>query len=190
MILCAAGVAALPFPKNSSASVTDIASTSLMSRPPRWCFSTDAANRFPSHSSQVARSVPGHTGHHPQHARRDVDAAVTQVVRARAARLQRAGGPPPRLLQGRPVVEMAAGDGAAGPQPLDGALEADGAARRTGAGAEVDDVVGDRDRLRLVLHDEHRVALDPCPAAAAAGRSSAGCHGGAGPWWARRRRRW
>src|SRR3972149_1957420 len=33
--------------------------------------------------------------------------------------------------------------------------------RRTGAGAEVDDVVGDRDRLRLVLHDEHRVALVP-----------------------------
>ena len=31
--------------------------------------------------------------------------------------------------------------------------------RGAGAGAEVDDVVGDRDRLRLVLHDEHRVAL-------------------------------
>jgi len=58
---------------------------------------------------------------------------------------------------------MAAGDGAAAPQPLDGALEAHGAARRTGAGAEVDDVVGDRDRLRLVLHDEHRVALVPQP---------------------------
>jgi excinuclease UvrABC ATPase subunit len=28
-----------------------------------------------------------------------------------------------------------------------------------GAGAEVDDVVADRDRLRVVLHDEHRVAL-------------------------------
>ena len=37
----------------------------------------------------------------------------------------------------------------------------DGAARRAGAGAEVDDVVGDRDRLRLVLHDEHGVALVP-----------------------------
>src|SRR3982074_3598941 len=38
-----------------------------------------------------------------------------------------------------------------------------GRRRRTGAGAEVDDVVGDRDRLRLVLHDEHRVALVPQP---------------------------
>jgi len=33
--------------------------------------------------------------------------------------------------------------------------------RPPGAGAEVDDVVGDRDRQRLVLHDEHRVALVP-----------------------------
>ena len=33
------------------------------------------------------------------------------------------------------------------------------ASRRAGAGAEVDDVVGDRDRLGLVLHDEHGVAL-------------------------------
>jgi hypothetical protein len=44
-----------------------------------------------------------------------------------------------------------------------GAREADGATRRTGARAEVDDVVGDRDRLRLVLHHEHRVALVPQP---------------------------
>ena len=50
---CAAGVRASPSPKNSPASVTDIASTSLMSRPPRWCSSTDASNRFPSHTSQV-----------------------------------------------------------------------------------------------------------------------------------------
>ena len=43
--------------------------------------------------------------------------------------------------------------------PVDGALEHHLAAARAGARAEVDDVVGDRDRLRLVLHDEHRVAL-------------------------------
>ena len=43
--------------------------------------------------------------------------------------------------------------------PVDGALEHHLAAVRAGAGAEVDDVVGDRDRLRLVLDDEHRVAL-------------------------------
>ena len=49
----AAGVCASPAPKNSSASVTDMASTSLMSRPPSRWFSTDAWNRLPSHSSQV-----------------------------------------------------------------------------------------------------------------------------------------
>src|SRR5207248_1076241 len=67
------------------------------------------------------------------------------------------------LFRSGPVVEMAAGEGAAGPEPLDGPLEADGAARRTGAGAEVNDMVGDRDRLRLMLHDEHRIALVPQP---------------------------
>jgi hypothetical protein len=43
--------------KNSAASVTDIASTSLMSlavsESPSRYFSTDASNRFPAHSSQV-----------------------------------------------------------------------------------------------------------------------------------------
>src|SRR6202162_3942822 len=56
---------------------------------------------------------------------------------------------------------MATGERAAGPQPLDSALETDVPARRTGARAEVNDVVGDRDRVRLVFHDEHRVALVP-----------------------------
>jgi hypothetical protein len=58
------GVHASPAPKNCCASVTDMASTSLMSRPASWCSSTDAWNLFPSHSSQtvatpaiIARSV-------------------------------------------------------------------------------------------------------------------------------------
>ena len=54
---------------------------------------------------------------------------------------------------------MAAGDGAAGPQPVDGSLEDHLATGRAGAWAEIDDVVGDLDRLGLVLDDEHRVAL-------------------------------
>ena len=82
-------------------------------------------------------------------------------MRLRAADLQLAVECPHRLLEGSPVVEMPARDGAAGSQPLDGALEANCSACRTGAGAEVDDVVSDRNRLRLVLHDEHRVAFVP-----------------------------
>ena len=40
-------------------------------------------------------------------------------------------------------------------------------------------------------HNLQDVDVDsfPCRAAAAAGRSCVGCHGGADPWWARRRRR-
>jgi hypothetical protein len=51
--LCAAGVRASPALKNSSASVTDMARTSAMSRPPSLYSSTDASKRLPSHSSQV-----------------------------------------------------------------------------------------------------------------------------------------
>src|SRR5690606_24443452 len=68
-----------------------------------------------------------------------------------------------RVLDGGAVVEVAAGDGATGAQSLDGALEADGAARGAGAGSEVDDVVGDRDGLGLVLDDQDGVALVPQP---------------------------
>ena len=57
-------MAALPLAKNFSASVTGIASTSLMSRPPSLYFSTAGWNRLPSQSSHgvatpaiVARSV-------------------------------------------------------------------------------------------------------------------------------------
>ena len=105
----------------------------------------------------------------------------------RAAHLQRARRRPHRRLEGGPVVEVAAGDGAAGPQPLDGALEDHLAARRAGAGAEVDDVVGDRDRLRLVLHDEHRVALVPQPQQQVV--HPLDVVGVQARWWARRRRR-
>ena len=108
---------------------------------------------------QRALARPGHAGHHHQHAERDVDVDVLQVVGAGAAHLQRARRRPHRRLQRGPVVEVPPGERAAGPQPLDGALEHHLAAGRAGAGAEVDDVVGDRDRLRLVLDDEHGVAL-------------------------------
>src|SRR6266516_3531653 len=60
---------------------------------------------------------------------------------------------PHRWLQRGTVAQVLPGDGAAGPQ------SADGAPRRARAGAEIDGVIGDRDRLRLVLYHQHRVAL-------------------------------
>ena len=54
---CAAGVRASPAPKNSSASVTGIASTSAMFRPPSVYSNTEAWNRFPPHSSHTDSTV-------------------------------------------------------------------------------------------------------------------------------------
>jgi hypothetical protein len=90
---------------------------------------------------QRALAGSGDAGDDAEDAERDVD--VAEVVAGGAADLQRAGRRPHLLLEGGPVVEVAAGDGVAVSQPLDRALEADGAARRIGTGAEVDDVVGD-----------------------------------------------
>jgi hypothetical protein len=58
-----------------------------------------------------------------------------------------------------PPESVPAGERAARPQPLHAALEHHLAALAAGVRAEVDHVVGDRDRLGLVLHDQHRVAL-------------------------------
>ena len=58
-----------------------------------------------------------------------------------------------------PVAQVTAGERAARPQRVDGALEDHLAAGGAGAGTQVDDMVGNRNRLRLVLDDEDGVAL-------------------------------
>jgi excinuclease UvrABC ATPase subunit len=62
------------------------------------------------------------------------------------------------------AVDLVPGAGTAGGTvcfegTVEGAFEHDLATGGAGAGAEVDGVVGDRDRLRLVLDDQHGVAL-------------------------------
>ena len=84
---------------------------------------------------------------------------VLEVVGAGAAHLEPARRRPHRRLHRRAVVQVSPGQGGTGPQPLDRALEDHLAARRPGARTEVDDVVGGRDDLGLVLDDEHGVAL-------------------------------
>ena len=59
----------------------------------------------------------------------------------------------------RPVVQVPPGERAAARSPSTVPSKTTSPPAAAGAGAEVDDVVGDRDRLRLVLDDEHRVAL-------------------------------
>jgi hypothetical protein len=148
----------------SSRSVYVAPGCCVASRVPRPGRSTPHPRRRgyrPVHERALAGA--GDAGDDDEHPERDVDIDLAEVMCRRAADLQRAVGLAHRLFEGRPVVEVAAGEGAAGPQPRDGALEADRAARLTGAGAEVHDVVGDRYRLWLVLDDEHRVALVPQP---------------------------
>ena len=138
----------------------------LLRREPRiapWSIDTTPTPGGIDVVHQRALAGAGDAGDDDKHPEWDVDVDVAQVVRCRAADLERAGGRPHRRLQGGPIVEMAPGKGAAGPQLLHGALEHHLAAGASGARAEVDHVVGDRDRLRLVLHDEHRIALVPQP---------------------------
>ena len=134
----------------------------LLRREPRigvWSTDTTPSPARYRAVDQRALARPGHAGHHHQHAQRDVDIDVLQVVGAGAAHLQHSRRGPHRGLQGGPVVQVPPGQRAAGPQPLDGALEHHLAAGGAGAGAEIDDVVGDLDRLRLVLDDQHGIAL-------------------------------
>src|SRR5690606_41703499 len=100
-----------------------------------------------------------HTRDRHQHAERDVDVDVAEVVRARPSHLDLPDGGAHRVLQPRPVVEVAPGDGARRPQPGQVAGVGGLAAGAAGTRAEVDDVVGDRDHLGLVLHHQHGVAL-------------------------------
>ena len=63
------------------------------------------------------------------------------------------------VLEPGAVADVAPGEGVAGTQSVDVALENDFAAAGAGCRAEVDDVIGYGDRLGLVLHDEHGVAF-------------------------------
>src|SRR5262249_16260665 len=105
----------------------------------------------------------GDAGHHTEHAEWDVHAHITQVVPGRVADLEPAGWLTGVRLEGGTVPEAPTGERATGGEGGDGTREADRAAPRARAGAEVHDVVRDRDHLRLVLHHEHGVALVPQP---------------------------
>ncbi|MNX71275.1 hypothetical protein D3C86_1025840 [compost metagenome] len=80
-------------------------------------------------------------------------------MRTGAANLQLARRLSHRRLQGGPVAQVTSGERIAGAQAIDGALEDHLAAGGAGAGAEVDDMVGDRDHLRLMLDHQDGVAL-------------------------------
>lgn len=66
-----------------------------------------------------------------------------------------------RVLECGGVSEVATGESVRFPETVDGAGEGDLSPVAARAGTEVDDVVGDEDRLGLVFDDEDRIALVP-----------------------------
>ncbi len=97
--------------------------------------------------------------HHDQHPERDVDVDVPEVVGAGTPHLEATRRPAHHRPERCPVIQVAPGEGSARTQSLDRPLEGDRATRSARSGPQVDDVVSDRDDLRLVLHHEHGVAL-------------------------------
>ena len=96
-----------------------------------------------------------------EHAEREADVDVLEVVLARAANHELVAGRPPLLRhRDRPLAaQVLAGEGLRSSRELRRrALRDDLAAVLAGAGAEVDDVVGGADRALVVLDHDHRVA--------------------------------
>ncbi len=105
----------------------------------------------------LARS--GHASYHDEHAERDIDIDILQIVEIRVANLERSRWFADRFFQRCPVVQVTAGDGVAGLKTFDRAFEDDLAAAAACAWAEIDDMVGDRDGFRFVFHHQDGVAL-------------------------------
>ena len=102
----------------------------------------------------------GDAGDHRQHAGRDVDADVLQVVVARV--LDRAAVPlgcAHVTLDRQRLLEVRGRQRVGTQQVAIAALEHDSAAGRARVRADVDDVIGDLDHVGIVLDDEHGVAL-------------------------------
>src|SRR5690606_31335372 len=112
---------------------------------------------------QRALAGSGYARHHAQHSEGHIDVDVFQVVEGGAADLEVAGRPTDLLFQLGAVVQVTSGERVALAQSLVAALVANPSAGGAGTGAEIDHVVGDGDRLRLVFDDEDRVAVVPQP---------------------------
>ena len=143
-------------------SSTPVYVAGLLRRDPRiaaWSTTTTPSRPTTDALDQRALAGAGHAGEHAEHPEREVDVHVPQVVRGGAADLQRPGRRRTESLslarssRCRPVMVSLPRSPSKVPskQTAPPAVPA--------PGTEIDDVVGDRDGLRLVLHDQHGVAL-------------------------------
>ena len=108
---------------------------------------------------QRALARPGDAGDHGQHAERDVDVDIVEVVQGGASDRQLSPGVARVFAHPHPVIQVPPGEGAGVPEPGHVTGEAHLAPGWTRPRAQIDHMVGDLDHLGLVLDDEHRVAL-------------------------------
>ena len=99
------------------------------------------------------------SGDRNEHAERYVDVHVLQVVGGGSTDLECTVGVAHRLLERSPVVQVLACECVGLAQFVQRALKDDLPAVRPRFGTEVDDLVGNRDHLRLVLDHQHGVSL-------------------------------
>ena len=90
-----------------------------------------------------------------------IDIDVAKIVRAGATNLDSSRGGARGVLDLQMVGQVAPGESIGVTQLLNGSFEADPTALVAGSRSQVHHVIGDLDRLRLVLDDEHCVSLVP-----------------------------
>ena len=111
---------------------------------------------------QRALARPGHAGDARQDALRYADGEVAQVVGRRVLDAERVvERPAAAARRGDPVVQGARCRGVGAQQAVETSGEDHLAAVVAGAGADIDDPVRRADDRRVVLDDEHRVAVIP-----------------------------
>ncbi len=109
--------------------------------------------------NQGALARPGHAGHDRQDAGGNVHGHVPQVVPPRALHAQPPGRGAHLLLQRQRATQVPSGQGGGLQQRRDRPLERHLAPTHARPGSDVHHVIGGQDHVRIVLHDQHRVAL-------------------------------
>ncbi len=110
---------------------------------------------------QRALARPGDACHNHQHAERNVDINILQVVPICPPDFEFAGWFANLRLQFGAIIQMSTGNRAARTQSVERPLKADSAAVRPRTRTDIDNVIGYCDRFRLVLNHQHGIALVP-----------------------------
>src|SRR5690606_36846905 len=98
-------------------------------------------------------------GHDNEHADRNIDIDLLQIVSCRAAHGHHAGRCPHGGLECGAIAQVPAGERATLPEPVDRAGKHHLAPGGPGTRSQIDHVVGDPNHLELVFEHQHRIAF-------------------------------